>query len=173
MVPKFTETRGLPTRSFALVGNAGTGGREYAVFMHPIRATRDDVGWARYSLRQVREAYSDYVANKGKRNKGSMGLEAATYKMGKKLAILGGHLEQCNVVHISYQGIYTGFGYGRQWAPFGRLRNTWAEPWGKVFKWQSFGATLFYEFFLRDVTSQAYLSQCLSNVQSWFDTHPL
>ena len=172
------------SKTFALVTSAGAGAvTEYAVFMHPISARKDDILWARSSANRILEAYLDYVSKKDKTKKRGMivdgdvaySYDQSKYREGKRLVPVGRRLKDCLLVHMSYQNIYNRFAglHGLQWGGLS-FQNSWSESWGKVVKWRSYHPDRpFYEFFVPGVTSELDLMDRLSSLISWVDSHPL
>lgn len=171
------------SKTFALVSNVGTGvASEYAVFMYPIAVRKDNIISSRSSVVRTLDAYRYYLEIKDKpKNRGwvvnghvSYTYNQTKYKEGKIVSPIGKRLRDYsyNLVHISYQNIYTRF-TGLEWGT-GGLQNSWDEPWGKIVKWKTFITDKsFYEFFIPTVASRADLLDRLSNLVSWVNTHPL
>jgi len=160
--------------TFALVNNVGAGvASEYAVFMYPIAVRKNDIIFARSLVNCIVSAYDYYLEKKNKLKKGGW-YDQSKYKKGKIVSPIGRRLKDYsyNLVHISYQNIYTRF-TGLERGILG-LQNSWDEPWGKIAKWKSlYPHKSFYEFFIPAVTSRADLLDRLSNLVSWVNTHPL
>lgn len=171
------------SKTFALVSNVGTGvASEYVVFMYPIAVRKDNIISARSLVGYILDAYEYYLEMRDKTIKRgwvvdgdiSYTYDQIKYKTGKIVSPIGRRLKDYsyNLVHISYQNIYTRF-TGLEWGML-RLQNSWDEPWGKIIKWKSiYPDKSFYEFFIPTVASRADLLDRLSSLVSWVNTHPL
>ncbi|MFC2058379.1 hypothetical protein ACFLTS_01880 [Chloroflexota bacterium] len=169
------------SKTFALIASAGAGAvTEYAVVMYPISVRKDDILWARSSANRILETYLDYVSKKDKPKKRGMVVDGdvaysydqSKYREGKRLVPVGRRLEDCLLVHMSYENIYSRFD-GLQWGGLS-FQNSWSESWGKIVKWRSYHSDRpFYEFFVPGVTSELDMMGRLSSLISWVDSHPL
>lgn len=167
-----SEVIDMATKTFALVTSTGTGStREYAIFMYPWVARKDDVMWSRSYVRNI--------------------INSTCYPQGKphiarKRKLIIARLKEYTLVHISYQKIYTKALESRYyWLTTIRpaeFANEWDESWGKIIKWSAEipqwkkGGTIYteqacYEFFLSNVGSKSELTERMTQLLSWADTH--
>lgn len=104
----------------------------------------------------------------------SFSYDQQKYQAGEKLEPIGMRLEECSLVHVSYENIHTeaiekGRTYSFKWFWF---ENSWNEPWGKVIKWSSLRRDkAYYEFFVANVASRDDLLQRLTELLSWVDAN--
>ena len=164
----------MATKTFALVTSTGTEStREYAIFMYPWTARKDDIMWSRSYVRNI--------------------IDSTRYPKGKpsiarKRKSIIARLKECTLVHISYQNIYAKALESKYyWTSGGRpakFANEWNESWGKIIKWIAkipqwekgktiYSEEAYYEFFLSSVSSQSELLERMAKLLSWVDTHAI
>ena len=169
-----SEVIDMATKTFALVTSTGTEStREYAIFMYPWIARKDDVMWSRSYVRNI--------------------IDSTRYPQGKpslarKRKSIIARLKECTLVHISYQNIYAKALESKYyWITRGRpveFANEWNESWGKIIKWVAeipqwekgktiYSEQAYYEFFLSNVSSESELLERMAELLSWVDTHAI
>lgn len=167
-----SEVIDMATRTFALVSSTGTKSvHEYAIFMYPWVVRRDDIMSSRSYVRNI--------------------IDSTRYPQGKpsiarKRKSILARLQECALVHVSYQNIYTKALESKYYwitrSRPGRFANEWNESWGKIIKWAAeipqwvkgktiYSEQAYYEFFLSNVTSKAELTERIAELLSWVDTH--
>lgn len=132
---------------------------DYAVFMYPWTAGRDDIVTSR-------------------RNATNLGLYSTRGKYVRKSTVH--RLSQSTLIHVSYKGISTKSLISRYYNSSYSFANEWKPDWGRVMKWEDTARTYVrskvmnedkakYEFFLPDVSSKDELQERLGKLLIWVD----
>jgi len=136
---------------------------DYAVFMHPWTAKKDDLLRAHWSIENAVEGHRSSQLRSRDRAR----------------------LRNSMLVHVSYRNIYTKALETSISSPVrGQFANAWNESWGRIMKWEYrirewrdreafYSEKPHYEFFLPNVASTAELADRLGKLLSWVDSNIL
>jgi hypothetical protein len=167
MLTKYNLIKRTPYRTTylicALLSHQGRkGAREYAVFMYPWIAKRDDIISSYRNIEELISGPKKYT-----------GITAATRA----------RIKESMLIHVSYKNLYTKAIEKTIYSSISyQFANEWNEIWGRVIKWegdvlQLVGPAIHhtkkskYEFFLANVTSKAELKERLEKLIDWSDTN--